>query len=203
MAEARKMDMTEGSLGDKILLFVIPVAITAILQQLLNTTDSIVVGQFVGDGAVAAVGGNAAIISFIVSLFQGISLGANVVIATAIGARDERSVHEGVHTAIVIAVVGGILSAIACELLVEPIAICTGRDETEIANEIGDAGSGALKAYVTQAVNDYFAPIRARREELAQDRAYILDVLHEGNRKANEIAEATLDEVREAMGMVY
>ncbi len=87
--------------------------------------------------------------------------------------------------------------------LISTAAICTGRDETEIANEIGDAGSGALKAYVTQAVNDYFAPIRARREELAQDRAYILDVLHEGNRKANEIAEATLDEVREAMGMVY
>ncbi len=143
MAEARKMDMTEGSLGDKILLFVIPVAITAILQQLLNTTDSIVVGQFIGDGAVAAVGGNAAIISFIVSLFQGISLGANVVIATAIGARDEKSVHEGVHTAIVIAVVGGILSAIACELLVEPIVGLLG-----VPSEVYDMSMSYLRCYL-------------------------------------------------------
>lgn len=52
-------------------------------------------------------------------------------------------------------------------------------------------------------MNEYFAPIRARREELAGDMDYIKDVLREGNRRANEVAEATLAEVREAMGMVY
>ncbi len=64
-------------------------------------------------------------------------------------------------------------------------------------------GSGQLKKYVTESVNEYFAPIRARREELAGDMDYIKDVLCEGNRRANEVAETTLAEVREAMGMVY
>lgn len=87
--------------------------------------------------------------------------------------------------------------------LLTTAALCTGRSEEEIAAEIGNDGSGALKKYVTAAVNDYLAPIRARREELAQDMDYVRDVLAEGNRRANEIANATLDEVREAMGMVY
>ncbi len=87
--------------------------------------------------------------------------------------------------------------------LLSTAAICTGRSEVEIAEEIGMGGSGALKKYVTESVNDYFAPIRARREELVQDMDYVKDVLREGNRRANEVAEATLAEVREAMGMVY
>ncbi len=87
--------------------------------------------------------------------------------------------------------------------LLTTAALCTGRDEQAIAAEIADAGSGALKAYVTEAVNDYLAPIRARRAELEADPGYIEEVLREGNRRANEIADATLDEVRAAMGMVY
>ena len=87
--------------------------------------------------------------------------------------------------------------------LLTTAALCTGRGEEEIAAEIGEAGSGALKAYVTEAVNDYLAPIRARRAELEADPAYLEEVLRDGNRRANEIADATLDEVRAAMGMVY
>ncbi|MFZ2756540.1 MAG: tryptophan--tRNA ligase [Atopobiaceae bacterium] len=87
--------------------------------------------------------------------------------------------------------------------LLTTAAICTGRDPREIAAEIGDAGAGALKRCVTEAVNDYFAPIRERRERFAADPGYVRDVLAEGNRKANAIAEATLGEVREAMGMSY
>ncbi len=82
-------------------------------------------------------------------------------------------------------------------------ALCSGRTEIDIAAEIGDGGGGALKAFVTQAVNEYLAPIRERREELAKDMDTVKDILHEGNKQANEIAEATLQEVREAMGMVY
>ncbi len=66
-----------------------------------------------------------------------------------------------------------------------------------------DGGTGQLKKYVTEAVNSYFAPIRERRHEFENDLGYVKDVLAEGNRRANEIAEATLAEVREAMGMVY
>ena len=81
--------------------------------------------------------------------------------------------------------------------------ICTGRDPEEIAAEIGMGGAGQLKRYVTEAVNGYFAPIRERRQELAKDMDYIKDVLHDGNARANAIAEQTLDEVRTAMGMKY
>ena len=87
--------------------------------------------------------------------------------------------------------------------LLSTAAICTGRDEREIAEEIGMGGSGQLKKYVTEAVNSYFEPIRERRHAFEQDLGYVKDVLHEGNRRANEIAEKTLAEVREAMGMVY
>lgn len=87
--------------------------------------------------------------------------------------------------------------------LLSTAAICTGRSEAEIADEISEAGAGALKKYVTDAVNEYFAPIRERRHQYENDLDYVKDVLHEGNRKANEMAEATLVEVREAMGMTY
>ena len=87
--------------------------------------------------------------------------------------------------------------------LLTTAALCTGRTEQEIADEIGESGAGALKKYVAESVNGFLAPIRERRRELEGDMAYIEDVLHEGNRRANEIANATLNEVREAMGMVY
>jgi tryptophanyl-tRNA synthetase len=87
--------------------------------------------------------------------------------------------------------------------LLKLAAMCEDGDPATIAEEIGDGGGGALKKRVTEAVNTYFAPLRARRAELAADPAVIDDVLVGGNRRANEIADATLDEVREKMGMSY
>ncbi len=87
--------------------------------------------------------------------------------------------------------------------LLTTAGICLNRDPAEIAEEIGNGGAGQLKRVVTEAVNGYFAPIRERRHELENDLDYIKDVLADGNRRANEIAEKTLAEVREAMGMVY
>ncbi|SES62332.1 tryptophanyl-tRNA synthetase [Olsenella sp. KH3B4] len=87
--------------------------------------------------------------------------------------------------------------------LLTTAGICSGRDPKEIADEIGMGGAGQLKRYTTEVVNEYFAPIRERREKLAGNLDYVKDVLHDGNRRANEIAHETLNEVREAMGMVY
>lgn len=87
--------------------------------------------------------------------------------------------------------------------LLTTAALCTGRSEEDIAAEIGNDGSGALKKYVTESVNEYLAPIRERRRKLEGDMDYIKDILHEGNKKANLIADATLNEVREAMNMLY
>ncbi|MGC5583621.1 tryptophan--tRNA ligase [Ornithinimicrobium sp. W1665] len=87
--------------------------------------------------------------------------------------------------------------------LLQIAGLTTGRDPRAVAEEIGDGGSGTLKKLVTEAVNEYFAPVRARRAELDADPAELRRLLAEGNARANAVADATLDEVREAMQMVY
>ncbi|WP_084704521.1 tryptophan--tRNA ligase [Phaeacidiphilus oryzae] len=82
-------------------------------------------------------------------------------------------------------------------------ALCSGRTPEEIAAETGAAGAAALKRTVTEAVNEYLAPIRARRAEYAADRAHLRRVLAEGNERARAVAETTLAEVRAAMGSDY
>ena len=82
-------------------------------------------------------------------------------------------------------------------------ALCLDRDPHEVADEIGGAGAAALKRTVTEAVNERLAPVRERRSLLARDRAHIRQVLHEGNQRANAIADTTLREVRTAMGSAY
>ncbi|MGW2181036.1 tryptophan--tRNA ligase [Streptomyces sp. NPDC001732] len=81
-------------------------------------------------------------------------------------------------------------------------ALCLDRDPHAVAEEIGGGGAAALKRTVTEAVNTRMAPIRARRAEYARDMAYVRSVLRAGNERAAEIAGATLDEVRRAMGGV-
>lgn len=118
--------MLHGSLWDKILLFALPVAATSILEQLFNASDIAVVGNFAGaqsTAAVAAVGANSALISLLLNLFIGIALGVNVVIANAIGRGDRDEVHKAVHTAVVVAFIGGIAIMILGELFAEPILV--------------------------------------------------------------------------------
>ncbi|MET8248050.1 tryptophan--tRNA ligase [Streptomyces sp. NPDC005202] len=82
-------------------------------------------------------------------------------------------------------------------------ALCQNRTPEEVAADIGSAGAAALKKTVTEAVNEYLAPIRARRTEYAQDRAYLRQILREGNERARAVADATLAEVRTAMNSHY
>ena len=82
-------------------------------------------------------------------------------------------------------------------------ALCESGDPVAIAEQIGDGGSGTLKKRLTASLNDYFAPIRKRRVELAADKGYLHEVLRDGNAKAAAVADQTLAQVREAMKMVY
>jgi len=82
-------------------------------------------------------------------------------------------------------------------------ALCLERDPESVAEQIGDGGAAALKATVTEAVNERFAPLRARRAELAADPGYARQVLRDGSARARTVAVATLEEVRGAMGMRY
>jgi tryptophanyl-tRNA synthetase len=83
------------------------------------------------------------------------------------------------------------------------ISLCEGTAPEVVAEEIGDGGGGALKKRLTDAVNTELEPLRARRAELEKDPAHVADILRRGNERANEVAEQTLAEVRERMGMVY
>ncbi|KNX36812.1 tryptophan--tRNA ligase [Luteipulveratus halotolerans] len=87
--------------------------------------------------------------------------------------------------------------------LITTAALFLGEDEAVLAERIGDGGAAELKRVVTEAVNDGLADHRSRRAQLAQDPAYLDQVLREGNSRANEVAEHTLDQVREVMGMTY
>ena len=121
--QKQKLDMLNGPLWNKIPQFALPVAATAILEQLFNASDIAVVGNFSGTAstiAVAAVGANSFVISLVVNFFIGIALGANVVIANAIGREDEDAVHRAVHTAVVVAVLGGALVTVLGELAAGP-----------------------------------------------------------------------------------
>lgn len=115
----KALNMLSGSMWDKILLYALPVAATGILGQLFNASDIAVVGNFApGDtvSAVAAVGANGPVIGLVLNLFIGIALGANVVIANAIGRGDHDTVSRAVHTSIVASVLGGLLITIFGEL---------------------------------------------------------------------------------------
>lgn len=116
--------MLHGPIWNKLPQFALPVAATAILEQLFNASDVAVVGNFTGAArtlAVAAVGANNSIIGLIVNVFIGIALGANVVIANAVGRGDRDTVQKAVHTSVTVSVVGGVLVAILGELIAGPL----------------------------------------------------------------------------------
>lgn len=121
MKKINSGDMTQGTIGDKLFLFAVPLALTGILQQLFNAADVAVLGQFVGKTAMAAVGSDSPVIGLLVNLFIGISLGTNVVIANFTGAGNRSGVRKGVHTSILIALICGVIMAIIGELISEPL----------------------------------------------------------------------------------
>ena len=116
--------MLNGSIWNKLPVFALPIAATGILEQLFNASDIAIVGNFAQTdktAAVAAVGANSPIIGLILNLFIGIALGANVVIANAIGRDDRQTVQKAVHTSMVVSVIGGVLVAVIGEIIAEPL----------------------------------------------------------------------------------
>ena len=111
MAEKRGL-MTEGSIAKQLILFAIPLLIGNMFQQLYNTVDSIVVGNYIGDQALAAVNSSGPIIDMLVSFFTGLSLGASVLISNYYGAREDKGVFCSVHTAIALGIASSIFATI-------------------------------------------------------------------------------------------
>lgn len=105
----RQIDMLNGPLLGKMLMFALPIAASSILQQLFNSVDVAVVGRFSSPQALAAVGSNGSLINLMVNLFVGISLGANVVISRYVGKRDDEGIRRAVSTAIAVSLVSGVV----------------------------------------------------------------------------------------------
>ena len=145
-SKSKQLDMLNGSIWNKILIFALPVAATAILEQLFNASDIAVVGNFTGSGktiAVAAVGANSSIITLIVNLFVGIALGTNVVIANAIGRDDKEKVKKAVHTSVLVAVIGGIAISILGEIFSELLL-----SSLNVPNEVFQSALMYLRIYL-------------------------------------------------------
>lgn len=106
-----EINMTEGPLLPKLILFALPLMLSSILQLLYNAADVIVVGKFAGSTALAAVSSTGSLINLITNLFIGLSVGVNVAAARFYGAKDEKSVHDTVHTAVLLSLICGVFVA--------------------------------------------------------------------------------------------
>ena len=115
------MDMCRGPLAGKILIFSLPLMLSGILQLLFNAADLVVVGQYSGEQALAAVGSTGALTNLIVNAFIGLSVGANVLIARLYGAGEHEQVGKAVHTAIFLSLVCGCVLVVAGLALARPL----------------------------------------------------------------------------------
>lgn len=113
--------MCHGPLFSKIIMFAIPLILSGVLQLLFNAADIVVVGRFTGSHALAAVGSTSSLINLLVNLFIGVSVGANVLLGKFCGAQDYKNASETVHTAIYIAIWGGVIMIFAGLILARPL----------------------------------------------------------------------------------
>lgn len=131
-----EIDMCNGPLLPKMLLFTIPLILSGVLQLLFNAADVIVVGQFAGNEALAAVGSTSSLTNLLVNLFIGMSVGVNVLVARYYGGKQDGEVSETVHTAIVISVLGGVLLAVIGIVLAKPLLTLMDTPEDVIKHSV-------------------------------------------------------------------
>ena len=123
---AREIDMLHGTLWNKIIVFAIPLVLTGIFEQLFNAADTLILGRYDSAAAMAAVGNNTPLVGLIIYLFLGLSLGANVLIAQALGAGRLRDASRTVHAAILLALFTGLAVAALCLAFAVIIALLNG-----------------------------------------------------------------------------
>lgn len=128
--------MTQGIIWKKILLFSLPLLLGNVFQQLYNTVDSVIVGNYIGGDALAAVGTSGPIINLLVGLFMGIATGAGVVIARYFGAQDSEAVHDAVHTTLAATFLGGLFLTVVGVLLSPAVVRLIGVPENIMSDSI-------------------------------------------------------------------
>ena len=123
---SNEIDMLHGPLLMKIIVFALPLAASSIMQQLFNSVDVAIVGHFVNSQALAAVGSNAPVISLLINLFMGVSMGANVIISNHIGQKDGRGIQDAVGTVAIVAVVSGLALMVVGVAVAHPLLTLIG-----------------------------------------------------------------------------
>nr|WP_130435337.1 MATE family efflux transporter [Cuneatibacter caecimuris] len=134
--------MTEGNIWRHLVWFALPLLIGNVFQQFYNTVDSIIVGNFVGKEALAAVGSSDPVINTIIGFFSGMATGAGVVISQYFGARNDKNVHEAVHTTILMTFILSILFTVLGVLMVPPLLRMMGTPD-----DVFDSASTYLRIY--------------------------------------------------------
>ncbi len=143
MLKSKKIDMLHGPVWNKLIIFAIPLAFTSMLQQLYNTADIAILGQFEGTNAMAAVGNNISFIGILINLFLGLSLGANVIIARFIGAKQSYKVEDAVRTAFYLALLSGGFLTVFGELITDSV-----NSWLEVPPEVEDMAELYLRVYL-------------------------------------------------------
>jgi len=128
-AKNYEIDMCNGPIFTKIILFALPLMASGVLQLLFNAADIIVVGRFAGSESLAAVGSTSSLINLLVNVFIGLSVGANVLVARYYGGQNRRDLEETVHTSMVVAAVGGVILIAAGVFLAAPLLKMMGTPE--------------------------------------------------------------------------
>ena len=147
MMHTQGVDMTHGPLSRKIWLMAIPLALTGVIQQFFNAADIAMIGRFVDEQSMAAVGGCAPLITTLLSLFIGLSIGTNVVLAGFIGQDKPDKVRDGVHTSVTMAFLCGLAFTLIGEMAARPMLLWLQvpaeiMDIAEIYLRIPDTSSG-------------------------------------------------------------
>lgn len=168
-SRTRDADMTQGSIFRHMVAFAVPMMMGLLFQQLYNTVDTIVVGQFVGKEALAAVGSTGAIINTLVGFSAGLSTGSSVVISQCYGAHDHKKLGKAVHTTLCITFLMAIAATLLGRLLTGPLLRMMSTpadvfDEAKIYLDIYFSGIAGLLIYnmgsgILRAVGDSRRPL--------------------------------------------
>lgn len=124
------VDMTEGRPWEKIVLFTVPMLLGNIAQQLYNTVDSVVVGNYVGDNALAAVGSAGPILNLLIVLYVGISMGASIMVSQYFGARDRDALSHTIGNCILLTILATIFVMVAGTLVARPMLVMLGTPDS-------------------------------------------------------------------------
>lgn len=116
-----EMDMCNGPILRKMLVFALPLMLSSILQLLFNAADVIVVGRFAGDNSLAAVGCTGNLVTLLTNLFMGLSIGANVLTSRYFGAKQDKNLRETVHTAVALSLISGLLLTVIGQIVARPL----------------------------------------------------------------------------------